>query len=448
MREHASSSAVLDPARPDEPGTTAPQQVVPLTYTQLRLLAECTAGLDEAVDFVFTETGSLQVTTAAQDTEVLVPARQEGKYPANQVRLQVGTTRGGGLVLEPGFANAVFWSDAAVQKFVFPYVSSCGGDEASRALSRLQAAWNHYPAGEVSVYALVHVTRHPRGIPLGLGTRFHVVYAKQGKQTLAMAPLDEFLNAHHPVPDAVRQHGVASQAGTADLRVTYQRGDSHRRQHPGYPMLRALAEHACALCNEPRYFLFKPGEEGYRPFTTPHLPPVEPGDIVIPAYTPTVPAHRPTLDGVWCHPQGQTGPNLAPGSDAVFWSDGAIEQFLYPYYASKGGIQLGLKELLEMAYVWMGQLPPELGPDRARIEADVGVAAQPEVNFIHHIKDSEWIWDTARTALRGEGARPGSGEVVSHLSPLRDLGVGHVQGGPVQVDPVAKFIERYWPRRG
>lgn len=475
VHDRPSPSALPDQRAESEPAATPVAQVMPLSYTQLRLLAEQAAGLTRPQDFVFPGGTSLQVAAApAEPGDVLVPASGAGKFPDNAVSLQPAPTAGVLDLPETGItADAVFWSDAAVQKFLLPYVTSCAGSDASRVLTRVQAAWNYYPAARVTVYALVHVVRCEGVTALSLEGSIHVAYAErldgEEQPTLALAPLDAFLERHPPAPsawEALRRgaqslHGAAGAAADASHRlVDYHRGaDGDRSVTPGYETLRALAEFASSIRDEPRYFLLKANEEGFRRHPTQTLPPVEAGDIVIPAHTPSVPAQRPRLHGVWFHPQGGLqAENLWRIGDAVFWSTGAIERFLYPYYASKGGLQEGLKELVELAYLWIGQVPPGLGRDGTAAPRSGSVdAAMPEetgstaprVAGYVHMPTSEYIPES-RAAATGSGTTtPAAGEVVARLSPRRELGVVYVDADDrTRVSTAAEFMARHWPRQG
>lgn len=467
MKEHSSATAVLNGESHDRPGATALHQVAPLHYHRLRTLAECAAGLEHDTDFAFTPDGNLEITTRPQAGRVLVPARGKGKYPRNVVRLHTAPGEDGRveeLRLEAGIADALFWSDSAVHKFVVPYVASCACHDAPQKLGMLISAWNYYPADRVTVHALAHVLKDRDGIPLSIENRIHVIYAERrnGREgtSLARLPLSEFVKAYPSAQggsgggDAVKAGGNGS--GPAQAQVAYRHGGgSDRGQRPDYTVLRALAEHACALSTEPQYFMFKAGEHGFRQKTTTEMPEMEPGDLVIPAFTPTVPPQRPRLQGVWCDSEDGDTANLARGSDAMFWSDGAIEQFMLPYYASKGGLQLGLRELTEMTGVWSGQADPGREHEQEAEEdgttpAYVVVHLSTSEYYEEVVHSQQWWWVPGDELYphghenpKHDGPPPTTGagdpfpvtttdatsDTVSYLSPRRDVGVLFSRGG-------------------
>lgn len=477
MREPSSPTPALGREPREHAHSTPLAEVTPLDYTQLRLLAECTAGLEEPVNFVFTQDGTLEIKDRAQPDQVLVPAHDRGKYPRNVLRMQAGGARP--LILPAGIADAAFWSDSAVQKFVFPYVASCAGDDAAWALALLQAAWNYYPVDQVTVYGIVHVVRHTSGTPLALENRLQLVcVAATGEPALELMSvrdfLQRFLGDTNPASVIERERNRRHVPP-----VPYFRGVSTRPYpHPEYATLRALAEHACSLCNEPQYFLFEQGQEGFQRHTSGTLPEVGPGDIVVPAFNPSVPASRPRLDGVWCHAAADhEGPNLAWRGDSVFWSNGAVEQFLYPYYASKGGMELGLRELMEMSYVWTGHVPHERGwehdaheGEKHAIGADVYAESYPEevveddhdgvtVDGLVHMPTSEWIPEVEPEGEGGgpsdyvdddvdDGDRAREGRRITRVSPRQEVGVLYRSGGRTRLARSGRFMDAHPARRG
>lgn len=458
MQDHRASSALLDEAGPDAAATPA-VHVDPLNYEQLRLLAESAVGVaDTDANFIFHRGRHLELTTAAPgDEDILVPTFDPGKFPANVVHLQAvkSTDPHAGLHVHARHADAIFWSDAAVQKFLFPYIVSCAGTRASTVLGKVQKAWNHYPEHLVAVYALVHAIVRPDQ-ELSLESAIHVVYARHDTpHELTSAPLNEFLQLlgrlRHEFPWASTAPDEHQRA------VEYHRGDAAKA--PGradYVMLRALAEHACSLCDGPRYFVLRAGTGQFSPEVHSTLPAVGPGDIVIPAFTPTVPAHRPRLHGVWCKPPKGEPRELSKRADAIFWSSGSVEQFLYPYYAGKGGLRRGLEELVKLSYVWTGEVPPKPGSAAAGEPAAQAAGATTteasEVYALIHMPSSEWTPElTIEEASEPEpasgagGAAPDAGGTGQYLSPARGVGVIHRHGGETRVDTVERFMAEHWP---
>ncbi|HEX6371414.1 MAG TPA: hypothetical protein VF006_21025 [Longimicrobium sp.] len=443
MPDASRSAAVPKAPLPTDGPATPTTTVTALDFTKLRLLAECAAGITHAdANFVFPHGDALDRSTRpAGDDDVLVPVRADGKYPANSLRLQPewqGGNKAVPLPVPAGFADALFWSDAAVQKFLFPYVASCAGSRAAEVLTSVQAAWNYYPASRVSVYALLHVIS-PANVDLSLETLIHVVYAPvvSGNEPpkLTMATLSDFLRAYYTPPPV---EAGAPTSYTSLVGVSYHRGNGGKPTRVKYVALRALAEHACSLRDGPRYFVLKAGEAGFRRRLEKELPPVDAGDIVIPAFTPSVPADRPRLRAVVCRPPKGKPRNLANQADALFWSSGAIEQFLFPYYASKGGLQGGLSDLQDIAVIWNRNAPE--GPHAATSAGLAGpsggsAALEDDVVFgLIHMPSSEWMPELETERMEGE--------IVTSISPRRGLGVLHADGpaAKTQVSTVHDFI--------
>lgn len=439
-----SLTVVLDEPEPDAGSATPETQVAPLHYTQLRLLAECAVGMvDEPVEFFFKGGQELLIGRPEQEIrprDVLVPALDTGRYPANSVTLQV---EGPHDPRRPpnvpvGQANAVFWSDAAVQKFLFPYISSCAGDRAAKVLEDLQGAWNFYPE-QVEVYALVHVNRFAPDAVLEIDRCIHVAYvevSEDRRSGLRMLPLADFI-VEYPAGDTKKSL-------TAPITVPYYRGtDTRRPQTLNYQTLRALAEWACSIRDETQYFVFRKGKKGVgRPHINP--PTVFPGDIVVPALTPTVPANRPSLHGVWLQPEGtEHNSDMAKNGDALFWSTGAIEQFLFPYYASKAGFQ-SLPDLADMVTVWTGR-EPQLGT-QARRDGNAAFDTEDEptgteVAALIHLHTSEWTEVTEEGEIEDD--------TIDHVDLRRELGVVSLDtDGHPRVDRLDRFMAAKHPRPG
>lgn len=405
-----SSTPVLDRAEPAAIEPMPVPTVAALPYTQLRLLAECAVVNDNKMDFYFQRSTKLFSGLAAgpsADTDVAAYTEDRGRHPANHVTLEAlyyGKTLR--LELKTRTDDAVFWSDAAVQKFVFPYVASCGGDQGGAMLQTLQDAWNGYPAEQVTVYALVQQSRFTPDAEISLDLAIQVVYvahpdsqsAPPPEPALEIMTLRAFGRKYPPVTPKLQ---------LPPQQAPYLRGiggvRQPQQQRPGYTTLRAMAEWACSLSKQPEYFVFRAGKVGFDTPLPTILPALGPGDWMVPAMTPTVPASRPTLASVVLQPKGSKIPsdNLTVKADALFWSTGCIEQFLFPYYASKTGFA-GMSELVEMIYAWTGHMPVLSQNPAVNGEADVLLrdgapdgTSEAQVAGLIHLHTSEWIETTA-----------------------------------------------------
>jgi len=140
--------------------------------------------------------------------------------------------------------------------------------------------------------------------------------------------------------------------------------------------LRELAEYASGVRHsgdDPNYFVISadPHQPGNYHITHHHHPPApKPGHIVVPADTPTVAPSRPKVTSVivtYEDPDGTEQVMLLDGTryDALFWSEGAVEKFLFPYYASK--YQWAAAEWVgKMSTSWYGFIPTLTGAPAER----------------------------------------------------------------------------------
>jgi hypothetical protein len=464
MRDHSSSTGLLE-RRPTLVQTELadPITVPALTYTQVRMLAESAVGIDNVdAHFVFSATGLTRThSNAAPDTQVLVPSKQKGRYPR---LVQVGLQRLPPIELGPielegptlnaveYFADAVFWSDSAVKKFLVPYVASCGGCDAGILLQKLDQAWSASP-GAKKVYALMHVAPTQFNTPLDLGNALWVVFA-DADGVLGAQPLDEFV----PEPPS----GGESKLPQVPVSVPYRRGSmAVQPQYPDYITLRAMAEYAASLASQPYYFVFRAGKKAFDKPISAELPTdLQPGDFVVPVQTPTVPADRPELGALWFQPEGREAKDIGRMGDAMFWSTGAIEQFMYPYYASKLGFAAP-ENLVTMRQAWdpayVPPTPEQLAEEEGASFAMRGESAfttnDTEVYALIHLPRSDWVtggeavidaeaqaWDNLsdeeREVLRDDRAKRRHGR----FTPLHEVGVVHrARKGAVNVLALADF---------
>jgi hypothetical protein len=138
--------------------------------------------------------------------------------------------------------------------------------------------------------------------------------------------------------------------------------------------LRELAEYASSLRHaggDPAYFIVTedpkhPGKYAIR--YTRHPPKEQPDRVIVPADTAAVAPRRPKVKSVTVTYEdphdGHSHEMVLDGSrfDALFWSEAAVEKFLFPYYASK--YQWAAADWLSlMASTWYGFVPGMEGPD-------------------------------------------------------------------------------------
>lgn len=309
-----------------------------LGYGALRIIAECAVGIGgEPVEFVATPDPAREdylVTwmpaTNVQPSNpqsVLVPALSLGNYyPAVQVELGLA---GGTIVAGQGgtaltaTADAVFWSDAAVQKFVVPYAASCAAWHAAARLTDLQNAWNRFPVDQLTISALLHVVP-PSNAAVALETSLAFA-VKQGSAAPQAMTLSSYLGLG--LGSTIEAESVIPTASFEQVAPT------NPAQYPGYTVLRGLAEWATWLYDTPEFFPWTPGQ------TQALQPTQEQVGFGIPAYIPQVPPDRTWPTSVTFTGTDGVSYSLTDIADAVFWSQGSIQQFVLPYYASVGGFQ-------------------------------------------------------------------------------------------------------------
>jgi hypothetical protein len=407
--------------------------VTPLDYRQMRLLAEAALSQSgEPATFVVNgDSVELVPPDATPPSEgVLVPTRNPTKRSAlGYLTFQVPWTGADGTptlvsldVARRFHADAVFWSDAAVKKFVQPYTASCAGSSAVDTLEKLLLAWNGIAAG-AQPFALVHVTWPAPTGPAEMETMWIAFLRIQGPNAgqADALPITAYLAEFSPQPPL---GGMLSS-------VPYERPglSSGTEFLPDYAGLRALAEWSMSLNGTPRYFLFDPVTNSYSPPST-TLPPVVGSQIVIPVQNLTAPANPLQPRGVWLQPPNDAGPvDLAETADAVFWSTGAIEQFLLPYYASVDGFG-GLPDLQKISDAWNDNVPGGGGGPPVNLYPEGGTGGNGttldgnnEVYGLVHLPQSAWVsledsLSSVEIAMVHTPRAPGRGTAVT---PARDF---------------------------
>ena len=394
----------------------APRVPTPvIDYHHLRLMAEWASSLrDQEVGFAVADGALWRVGAGAppRGPELRVPAATPGRYGA--VRALTVAVEGVAepLDLAPYGADALVWSEAAVEKFLVPYYASCAGSRAGQFLAGLFDAWNG-DHGPVRPVALAHLAHTRRDVPLTLADTLGVVFLDEEGDvpaTLELLPLGTFLAQNpgrwQPAAEPERELVPLGARALPDDAVL-----------PTYAELRGIAEWAGSMRGRKAYLAYDPAPP--RPRThhegrTTRIPGPGPSPtrrIVFPVHTPLAVPRRPKPASVLLVPEDGGAPVELfrdPHCDAVFTSTGAMEQFLYPYYASVRG-SLALGELRQVSAAWAGAAP-QAGSARAGAETPLALV---------HLPHSDWTTGEEEEAPMAAG------------SPLDQLGVvqGSAAGG-------------------
>jgi hypothetical protein len=446
MKHHEEATALLDRDETEET-TQVIEPVTALQYTQLRLVAEGTAGLGNNSQAMFASTGTEVVwldptQDVLAENEVLIPASDAGKFPAiSQVSVMAqwtppaeGSTMIAGVVNVAQYeADALFWSDSAVHKFVVPYVASCSGSTASATLGQLQAAWNDYSTDSMAMFALMHRAPVP-GQAVSLMDQLGFVQAVDtgdDQGAVSMTTLGACELKAEPVPPA------------DPITTLFQPGHP-AEPYPDYELLRAMAEWAASLVDGPWYFTLTPGMKELSPPTN-YPPQLQPGEVMIPVHTPTTPSNRPAPLSVTIQPTGGAVQQLVDVADAAFWSTGSIQQFLLPYYASVRGMEAPA-ELQTIVNCWtLNETHHPILPPLFSAEED----SELEVYALVHLPMSAWmteeeelattLTERARDRLARFHARELEVKPRPRHSALRQVGIVHRHGGAVHLTTLEDF---------
>lgn len=350
MSEQTPTNA--SPAGDAQDGPAAPA----MDYGAFRRMADWSAGIvDRPVVFERDEAGTLSVDAPLPGPRLRVPAFTEGK-PDHVASLRM--TVGRHSVDVAGHADAAFWSEAAVEKFLVPYYASLGAGRAAQVMAQLMGAWTTRVPGGVQVAALTHVRHpeHPRAT--GVNDTLGVVCLPGPDAAPERMPLSAFLREYRP---DLLEPVLSVSNGPPPAPPALAVGHDNALVEGGYPSyleLRVMAEWSSFLRGAPAWFLFDAmrtpdPEQPYRSFVRHLEPPAETaGRIVIPAFTEPLVPGRPTPSSVVVRAQGATeGHELIQYADAIFWSTGSVEHLLMPYYASVYGGQ-ALHEIQMMYDAW------------------------------------------------------------------------------------------------
>ncbi|MDB4950652.1 MAG: hypothetical protein JWM27_3301 [Gemmatimonadetes bacterium] len=373
-----SAAADLAPSagpRPDAPGLprppAPPRPRAPLPNSRtLRLAAEWASGV-RAVPLWFSYDGWLGVALEPPTTTAFGPVRTSADahrpYRLDALSLTVAGQEEP-LVIGADRQCALFWSESAVEKFLLPYMASVAAwDSGAFLIHALLKAWYGYSADRVQVVALA-LACGP-GVEPGVVTMadlVNVVFAPVepgGLGTLRMRALSEFLDQPGFVgpergPPAAPAERVPGVLGSVALRSrpAWAAGDL------GSIPCRELAEFASGIRDQYLSFVPAGGE-----MQVVACPGPDPCGVVGEAFgcltqrrrpdRPAVEALSAVVNGEIAPMVGFSDPLTSVAPDALFWTAGAVEKLMVPYYASVTGRSspFSVPRLLGK---WDGIIPP------------------------------------------------------------------------------------------
>jgi hypothetical protein len=312
------------------------------------------------------------------------------------------------LVIPGTEADALYWSEAAVEKFLLPYYVSVGGWAAGDLLlSQLAKAWFDYSATAVQVVAV----GYRRGLgpaegPLTVGKTCFVVYSRVQPDG-RLGPL-----ARDSVESFVNTPGFIGPARGKDLPLHgHPSGCIGVVPYTGATLnsigCRELAEFARGVRGQ--YLSFVPQAGGMAVHACPGAAPCEdaPEGVFTCLTLPGRP-DRPAPSGVSAWVDGEVVPLVGPDRDHVLlpappdsmvWGDGALEELMLPYYASVMGRQAPFFNALLVGQ-WDGHMnvvprrDDDAGPLAIQalqnIVAGVGPASS-SVFAVVHLPRSEYV---------------------------------------------------------
>lgn len=351
--------------------TQAPEPVNAPGYTALRMAADWASAVRGVpVHLAYDPgTGHVKAATVA-GAELTLETRAFTTRPeVTGVEFVVPTGEGTATAqrtLDGHQASALFWGESAVEKFLVPRYASAAAYTAADFLDRLFAAWYEYPGQVVQVCALAHLmgTRAPApGTQLSLADTVGLVCLERATGHLLLLTLDEFTARYTPGQPVTGAAPEPAGPPQAEKGWTVNEGVES-------VVARDVAEFVSGVRGRLVAFM----SEGDKlnpalfPSDQPSTEPLPAGTFRLAALARRVRGDRPAPARVTVlvrDPGGAPVPyNVVPEGvdpattpDCMFWSDGAVEQLMLPYYASVKGA--GSPYFIEVLMRrWDGLLPP------------------------------------------------------------------------------------------
>lgn len=318
--------------------------------------------------------------------------------------------------------SALFWSESSVEKFLFPYFASVAAEGAGRFFRKLTNAWYRYHPDEVKVCAIAYgCPRCPPGktrLTLTLERMVSLVclVPRGDGYELELVPLDSFAR-RFPSRGPVGGERRPSAGTPIDLRR--ERGWNVNERVENI-VARDAAEFMSGLRGHDVDFAAAGGE------LTPWVPIDRTAVEWFPCGMGAVRADRLAPSSVVLHLEGDgdavpilpaaAAPAGDPAQepDSLFWSDGAVEKLMVPYYGSVKGLAAPIFTTVLIGR-WNGLLPgdPVIAPCGVleAIRGFVGTAADPDDGptdaaatdddtpyAVTHLPRSEYIPDSPATS--------------------------------------------------
>lgn len=339
-------------------------------YTALRVAADWASAVrDVPVHLAYDPgTGNVKAATEAEAELTLrtlaFTTRPEVTGVEFVVQTEDGTTAQ--RVLDGRQASALFWGESAVEKFLVARYASAAADTAADFLDQLFAAWYGYPGQVVQVCAIAYLygTRAPApGTQLSLARTVGLVCLECATRELVLLTLDEFTARYMPgQPVAVP---APAPAGPPQREVGWVVTEGVESV-----VARDVAEFTSGMRGRLVAFMSEADKlfPALFPTDQPSTEPLPAGTFRLAALARRVRGDRPAPARVTVQVRELAGEPIAydvvpegldPATtpDCMFWSDGAVEQLMLPYYASvKGARSPYFTEVLMSR--WNGVLPP------------------------------------------------------------------------------------------
>lgn len=368
----------------------------------MRMAAEWASGV-RAETLYFTWNHTLELTTSPTALGPVQTSDDVSQRPAlSAVSFSIEGVEEA-LIIPGSTVDALFWSESAVEKFLFPYYASMTAYQGTEFLAKLVRAWQGYSGTDVQVVALAH-TCGPNpplpGVPLTPENTLAVVFAPVVNGvpgTLQMLSLDAFMQL--PVFGSTQGQPIPLSPPTGTLgSVPLTPGTGSLASIP----CRELAEFASGIRGQSLAIAREGDELNVSGGSTTPPSSFDAENPVL--YTDL---HRPDrpgpvsvyalVNGDWMPLVGPDATQLPTPPDSLFWTDAAVEKLLMPYYASVKGRYAPWFVTLLMG-TWDGLTPPGApGSTQLAIETLEKYASEPpstretEVFGLVHLPRSEYV---------------------------------------------------------